>query len=166
MTSAPFPGLGRRLLAILYDTVLLAGMLVVAALPWTLLPDTSHTAPEAHRWWRLGFQLYLLAIIFVFFGWFWTHGGQTLGMRAWRLRLIDAASGEDIGRRRAGVRFAGAIVSAAALGMGYAWVIVDRERCSWHDRWSGSRLILLPKDAGKSRTATVPATGQPTRRNM
>ena len=80
----------------------------------------------------------------MFFTWFWVHGGQTVGMRAWRLRVVSF-DGERIGWRTAAIRFLLAIVSAAMLGLGYLWVLIDPERLAWHDRLSKSRVVLLPK---------------------
>jgi len=138
-------GLGRRLLAILYDALLLAAVLMVAALPWVLLGPAPDGAVDARALWRLGFQLYLLGILAGFFGWFWTHGGQTLGMRAWRLQLLDARSGMPVGWPQALIRLGGAFVSAALFGLGYAAALADREGRTWHDRLSRSKIVLLAK---------------------
>jgi uncharacterized RDD family membrane protein YckC len=89
-------------------------------------------------------QLYLLLIAFAFFGWFWVHGGQTLGMRAWRLRLVSADGG-PVSWKQAAIRFAAALLSWSCLGLGFFWALIDREKRAWHDRLSGTRLILLPK---------------------
>jgi uncharacterized RDD family membrane protein YckC len=74
--------LPRRLGALLYDSLLLGGLLLMATV--ALLPLTGGRAIAAGTPW---FSLYVFAIVALFFGWFWTHGGQTLGMRAWKLRL-------------------------------------------------------------------------------
>lgn len=75
-------GLLRRCGAILYDTLLLCGLLLVATA--LVLPLTAGEAVKSGNPW---FSTYLLSVCFLFFGWFWTHGGQTLGMRAWKIRL-------------------------------------------------------------------------------
>ncbi len=79
----------------------------------------------------------------LFFAGFWTHGGQTLGMRAWRIRLVGRGGGR-VSWGQATLRFFAAIVSWLALGLGFLWALVDRERHAWHDRCSGTRLIRLP----------------------
>jgi len=137
---ATAPGLLRRVAAICYDWMLLSGTMFVTSLPliWLIGGVPKHWASQT------GFRLFLAGIIFVFFGWFWTHGGQTLGMRAWRLRLVSDAGGE-VTWRMASVRFLAAFVSLLCLGLGFLWVMHDRERRAWHDRWSGTRLQLLPK---------------------
>ena len=133
-------GLPRRLMAMIYDSLLLAAILMVAALPPVLLAGGAMPNPLA----RLVFQLYLGGIAFLFFSWFWVHGGQTLGMRAWRLKVV-ALNGQTVGWQTALIRFLFALVSAASLGLGYLWVLIDPERRAWHDRISKSRVVVLPK---------------------
>jgi uncharacterized RDD family membrane protein YckC len=89
--------------------------------------------------------LYLLCIAFAILGWFWVHGGQTLGMRAWRLRLVSATNNGPVSWQQALKRFAAALLSWCCLGAGFLWALFDREKRTWHDRLSGTRLILMPK---------------------
>jgi uncharacterized RDD family membrane protein YckC len=93
---------------------------------------------------RALFQTYLLGVMLVFFSWFWLHGGQTLGMRAWRLRVVSR-DGAPLRARQALARFGWALPSLLCFGLGLLWVLVDKERLAWHDRLSGTRLVLLPK---------------------
>lgn len=136
-------GLGRRLMAMLYDTILLAAIVFLAATPVVVATGGRVSAAPGSR---LAFQLYLLGVIFVFFGWFWTHGSQTLGMRAWRLRAVRA-DGAPMDWVHAARRFGFAIVSLAAFGIGFLWLLLDRERLTWHDRLSKTRIVVLPKTA-------------------
>lgn len=69
------------------------------------------------------------------YGGFWVRGGQTLGLRSWRLRL----DGGPITWMHAFKHFAGAILSWPPLGLGFLWPIFDREKLAWHDRLSGTR---------------------------
>jgi uncharacterized RDD family membrane protein YckC len=134
------PGLLRRLAAMAYDGLLLAGLLMLAGAPVVMIGGGPPTSPVA----RTAYRLYLLAVIFLFFGWFWTHGGQTLGMRAWRLKLTGL-DGAPITWGTAGRRAIFAFFSLALLGLGFLWAIHDRERRTWHDRLSHTRVVLLPK---------------------
>ncbi len=134
------PSLLRRLGAALYDTLLLAALLMLASFLYVPLVDQALAPPFN----RAIYQLYLLAISLAYFFWFWVHGGQTLGLRTWRLRLV-ARDGGAVTWMQAVRRFLAAIVSWLCLGLGFLWVLVDREKLAWHDRFSGTRLILLPK---------------------
>ena len=134
------PGLPRRFAAMAYDALLIAALWTVAALPFVLLTDV-HAASAVQR---TLFQMYLLLVCWSFYAWFWVHGGQTLGMRAWRLRLTRADGG-PAGWRAALLRCAAALLALAPLGLGYWWALFDKEKCTWHDRLSGTRLIVTPK---------------------
>ncbi len=133
-------GLIRRLAAILYDVLVFAAVLLVATLPFVLIARGAPTSQVG----QFLFRLYLLAVSFLYFGWFWVHGGQTLGMRAWRLRLINGSGGR-ISWRQALLRFLGAILSWVPVGAGYLWIVIDHDKRAWHDRISGTRMIVLPK---------------------
>ncbi len=131
---APCP-LPRRLAAALYDTVLLLGVELFAFVPYTLLRRGAGDGsfdPLALLW--------LLIVAFLFFGWFWTHGGQTLGMRTWRIR-VQNPDGSAVSWAQALRRYLAALVSWAALGLGWWWSLWDKEKMTWHDRWSDSVLV-------------------------
>jgi uncharacterized RDD family membrane protein YckC len=134
------PGLFRRLAALLYDAVLLAGVLFASTL--AVLPFRGGEAFGPHD---PVFSAYLLGVGFLFFGWFWTHGGQTLGMRAWKIRLL-ATDGGPVSWRQAVIRYVCALISAACFGLGYLWVWFDSRKRSWHDLASGTRIVLLKQE--------------------
>ncbi len=129
------PGLGRRFAAIAYDSLLLTAVLFVATA--VLLPFTGGEAIRSGSGW---YSVYLVAVSFGYFGWFWTHGGQTLGMRSWRLRLVGNRR-NDATWQQALLRFVSAGFSWAAFGAGFFWLLVDPERLTWHDRISATRLV-------------------------
>lgn len=134
------PGLLRRLAAILYDSLLVAAVLFLSAVPVVIVLDGPPETALA----KSLFRLYLATVVFVFFAGFWTHGGQTLGMRSWRLKLVRADGG-PVGWLEALKRYLAAWLSLAPLGMGWWWMLLDRDKLTWHDRLSGTRLVLLPK---------------------
>jgi uncharacterized RDD family membrane protein YckC len=137
-SEAVRPGLIRRLGAIFYDLLLLIALLAVA----TTLITLPLGMPEGGS--LLAFQLFLFEIIpLLFFSGFWWRGGQTLGMRAWRLKVVRM-DGSALSWGDALKRHLGALLSCLALGLGFLWILVDRDRLAWHDRLSGTRLIRLP----------------------
>lgn len=116
-TGAPPAGILRRLGALLYDALLLVALLFVATLPWLPLTGGEAITPQASGW---GAQLYrgwLLLVAFGYFGLSWTRGGQTLGMRAWRIRL-ERADGGAPGWLDAVVRFSLGTAMALLAGLG------------------------------------------------
>src|SRR5512139_1279734 len=133
--SLPKCPLWRRLAAALYDALLLFGVLGVAAtiaLPFT--GDLGDGRPHPL------FSTYLFMVSFFFFGWFWTHGGQTLGMKVWGIRVQNFEGG-PITLWQAALRFIVAIASWAFLGLGFLWSLVDKEKLTWHDRYSMTELV-------------------------
>lgn len=129
------PGFLRRLAAIAYDTLLLLAVLFLAtalALPFNL---GNHFTSQ--QWF---FSLYLLIVSFVFFAWFWTHGGQTLGMRAWKIKLVSE-QGLTVSWQQASVRFVVALLAWLCLGLGFFWSWFDRRGYSWHDHASATQLV-------------------------
>lgn len=137
--SLPPAGLMRRLGALLYDSLLLLALLLFATA--AVLPFTHGEALAAGNRW---FSAYLLLVSWLFFGWFWTHGGQTLGMRAWRIR-VQALDGAPITARQALIRLLVAVPSWLLLGLGFLWLLADRDRRTWYDQASRTRLVVLPK---------------------
>jgi uncharacterized RDD family membrane protein YckC len=135
-TNYPPAGFFRRVAAVAYDLLLLAGLLMLAASPVVLIAGGTPSGTAG----RIAYQTYLLAVVAGFFCWFWTHGGQTLGMRAWRLRLVSTES-DRVTWLQALKRFVAAGVSLMVLGVGFLWIFHDRERCAWHDRLSGTRVV-------------------------
>ncbi len=137
MTNAPF---GRRIGAMLYDTLLILALLFLGTIPFIALrggePVDSGT---------VSYQLSLALIIYLFFVVFWSHYGRTLGMQSWGLRIEDA-NGRPPGIGACSIRFAVAVLSAAVAGIGFLWQLVDRDGLSWHDRASGTRLRYYPRE--------------------
>jgi len=128
----------RRLMAMLYDTLLLFSVLLLATgLAELVTQGSLHYHNPFFRTW-------LFLVCFLFYAWFWTHGGQTLGMRTWRLRL-QRLDGKPVTLWQALLRFLSAIPSLALLGLGMFWMLIDRNKMTWHDRFSESVIVQLPK---------------------
>ena len=67
--------------------------------------------------------------------------GQTPGKRALGIRVIDFATGGPIGYGRAFIRYIGRIVSEIPIFLGYFWMLWDREKQTWHDKFAGSVVV-------------------------
>jgi uncharacterized RDD family membrane protein YckC len=136
-------GVGRRLAAMVYDALLLVALLgIVTTL---FLPFTGGKYVESGG--PLVTNVYRLALVLVwigFYGFFWTRGGQTLGMLAWRLKLVRE-DGHPLRWRDVLIRLAVGLPSLLLCGLGYFWIWRDRDGLAWHDRASRTRPIVLPK---------------------
>jgi uncharacterized RDD family membrane protein YckC len=140
----PAPGMLRRLGAIIYDWLLLAALWFATTAIFVAASGGLLASPDRPLLLLNALRVALLLVTFLFFGYFWTRGGQTLGMRAWRLKLISTDGG-PVSRVQAVRRFAAAFLSAVPCGLGFLWVLVDPEKLAWHDRLSDTRLVRLPK---------------------
>ncbi len=134
----PHPGLLRRLAALFYDSIVLMALLLAATAPVMLLTEGQAVAP-GNNWYRL----YLFVLSGSFFCFFWLRGGQTLGMRAWRIRVVTD-NGKALNLRQCIIRFLAGILSIAPLGLGFLWIAIDRNGRAWHDVLSRTQVILLP----------------------
>jgi uncharacterized RDD family membrane protein YckC len=130
--------LWRRLAAFCYDLLLLTALVVCFTL--IVLAARLGAAVPPGTWW---FAVSLLAIAAAFFCGFWAHGGQTLGMRAWRIRVVRDDGGA-LTWLRAAARFGLAVVTTLPAGLGLWWSIFDSRKRALHDRWSGTRVVRAP----------------------
>ena len=139
LADYPAAGFGRRLGAIFYDLIVLLGILLIAGLPLPLLDSFTSDM----LWAAFIKPTYLLGVIFLYLAGFWVTGGQTVGMKAWRLRII-CQNGQPLNWQKALTRYLGACLSVASFGLGFIWATVDRKKQSWHYKLSGTHLIWCP----------------------
>lgn len=126
----------RRLGSMFYDSLLLLSLFFFATL--ILLPFTGGLAITSGN---IPYHLYLMIISYLYFTWHWSYGGQTLGMRAWHLRLYQE-EGRNISWYRASLRFLASILSWLLAGSGFLWSIFDRDSMTLHDRLSKTFLMV------------------------
>jgi len=145
----PTAGLLRRLGAALYDLILVLALMMVATA--LLLPLTGGRAitPTDSGAVELAYQALLLTVVTAFFVLFWTWKGQTLGMAAWRLKVVRS-DGRPLALRDALRRFVVAPLAWLPCGLGVLWILFDREHLAWHDRLSGTRIVRWPGRAASS----------------
>ena len=159
-TTSPF--LLRRLAALTYDILLVLPLIMACVALVMGIRTLLGLGPADDGTVQLDANLVrLLALLtsMAFFCWFWLKNGQTLGMQAWRIKLVTM-TGDRPGPRQVLVRSLAAPLSAACLGLGYLWCLVDRKGYYWHDYLSGTRLLLLPgKNKAKAKKSPDSATG-------
>ena len=123
------PSLARRLAAMVYEAFLIFAVAFLAA--WIFF-FASGARDATSGVLRRELQLFILAMLAAYFLWCWLRGGQTLAMRAWRIRLVEVTP------RKALVRF---LLAAALLPLSILWALLDRDHQFLHDRLAGTRLI-------------------------
>jgi len=141
----------KRLISIIYDQFLVIAVFMLAGIVvntlTTFILNGGNAITEEHAYYVLNQFLLLLTFFIVSFGfytWFWTHGGQTLGMKTWSLLLLTD-KGTTINMKQATKRYFGALLSWALLGLGFIWSLFDEKKRCWHDFFSESYLVQLEK---------------------
>ena len=129
-------GLFRRLAAILYDSLLIISMWLIT----TLLLVAFINDGTALQGPLFQFGLYFEACLF--YSYFWRLRGQTLGMQAWKIKLVSPSL-QTLSWQECFARLFFALVSVSMLGLGFIWMLFDPNRLTWHDRASGTRVVLL-----------------------
>ena len=152
MDASPFPEtgprpralVGWRLLALVYDFFpvlalwMLASAAFTAAYYFTGHGARENIAPFSPLQWLLWLVCWAIAGAYAVLS--WARGGQTLGMRPWRLR-VAAADGGAPARKALLLRYCMGTLSLLLAGAGFWWAWVDRERLTWHDRISRTRML-------------------------
>ena len=147
----PAVGLGRRLAAMFYDFLLCTALLIVTAfiykLVWIAFVGEAKMRTLTESGALDGDPLLSTILFFVLFGFFakfWTHSGQTLGMQVWGVR-VQNADGSRISLWQALLRFVVSIASWLCVGLGFFWSLFDKKQRSWHDIYSDTQLVRIPK---------------------
>ena len=128
-----------RLMAILYDSLLVLGLWFVVGVVFVAVNGGEHADPRNPL-----LPSMLFIVTFWFNTHFWRRGGQTLGMRAWRLRLLNTTN-KPLTLTQCLLRFFVAIPSLLLAGAGYFWIWIDKAKLAWPDRYSETRIIQEPK---------------------
>lgn len=133
--AAPAALIGWRWLALVYDFFPALGLWFAVSTAFTL----AHG--DAIRGGALGLLEFvaLLAVTAAYAMASWRRGGQTIGMRPWRL-VVTAADGGRPSWRALALRFGVGAASLLLGGLGFWWAWFDRDRLTWHDRASGTRM--------------------------
>ncbi|MHB8447792.1 MAG: RDD family protein [Rudaea sp.] len=139
MSATPAP-LRLRLAAAIYDLLPLVGVWFVAVvLALAITGGALDTHTLAGKFLVQGLALVLSGAYFIVS---WSRGGQTIGMRAWKLRVVDT-DGRRVPLPRALLRFVVALVSLAPLGAGFWWALVDAQKRTWHDKAANTALVRI-----------------------
>lgn len=125
----------------LYDAILVLALWVITIL--VFIGINRGVAIETSD--NLALQIALSVVTYLFFVGYWTRVGRTLGMQSWGLQLQTADDNKPT-LATASVRFFAALLSWAPAGLGFLWQLWDKDKLTWHDRISGTRLVYYPKE--------------------
>jgi uncharacterized RDD family membrane protein YckC len=137
----------RRIASIGYEALLLVPVLFVSSYLFLSLTQSAQGPLK-----RPLFQLWVVGVMAIYFIYCWLHGGQTLAMKTWRIR-VARADGEPLRLSQAAARFLAALWGVFLLGITFWWAFIDRDRQFLHDRLCGTRLfthrIVPPRAANR-----------------
>jgi uncharacterized RDD family membrane protein YckC len=142
VTSGFSAGFGRRVAALLYDSLLLAALMVIFTSGAVFLNHRVAVEPATAGAWAYLYRAGLVAIVAGYYLLNWLRSGQTLGMRAWHLRAV-AASGKPMALRAAALRSLFGVLAWAPAALGVLWLYADPEHLALHDRLSKTRVVHL-----------------------
>lgn len=135
MHPAGTPGIGRRLLSLVYELLLLIAVILLAAGLATALTTITGSGHA-----RTLTQLCVAVMTLAYFVWQWHSRGQTLPMKTWRMRL-ETTGGLRVPVARALLRSMLCIPCYGLLGVTVLWALIDRDGQFLHDRLAGTRLV-------------------------
>lgn len=130
------PGIGRRLLSLVYEVLLLAAIALLAGGTAAALAQITDPAGT-----RLLTRMITVTACTIYFAWQWQRSGQTLPMKTWRMRL-ETVDGARVTTSRALLRAVLAAAGYLLLGISVIWAFIDSDRQFLHDRLAGTRLVV------------------------
>jgi len=136
-------GFGRRFAALIYDAFLLAALLMTYT-GAILIFTRRAILPETYGAWVYLYRTGLIAVIGAYYVLNWIRSGQTLGMRAWRLRTLTR-TGSRLTAGSALLRFLCGFLAWPPAALGVLWLYLDPDRLAIHDRLSRTRVIRLER---------------------
>ncbi len=132
-------GLKRRLASLLYELLVVFSILLIGfLLPQIVLSGFGMNLSPRWLW------MHVFVLLMAYFVWCWLHGGQTLPMKTWKLRVVDQC-GQPMRPLQAMLRYMAAWPSTLLLGIGILWALIDKDKQFLHDRIAGTRIVVYDK---------------------
>ena len=144
MISGASVGFGRRVAALVYDLLLLAALLMIYTGGALFFTHGAAVVPATAGAWVYAYRAGLIGVIGGYYLINWLRSGQTLGMRAWRLRVVSDA-GRPLALKAAVLRAVFGALAWMPAALGVLWLYVDPDHLALHDRWSRTRVIRLAR---------------------
>jgi uncharacterized RDD family membrane protein YckC len=137
-------GFGRRVAALVYDLLLLAALMMIYTGGALFFTHGAAVVPATAGAWVYAYRAGLIGVIGGYYLINWLRSGQTLGMRAWRLRVVSDA-GRPLALKAALLRAVFGALAWMPAALGVLWLYVDPDHLALHDRWSRTRVIRLAR---------------------
>lgn len=120
------PGLWRRLACMLYEGLLLFGVVMISGYLYSSLTQQRHALVGT-----TGLQIFMFVVMGIYFTWFWSQGRQTLAMKTWQLRVMTR-DGRPLSQPRAFARYV----------LSWAWFLPGLAIAGWSGHHDGGTIAL------------------------
>lgn len=125
----------RRLAAFLYDSLLLIALFFGVA-------SIAIAINQGQATQNIGFYIVLYAVGFLFFTWFWRNGGQTLGMQAWRIKVVSDFDGKLTYQQCLKRYVSGSLL----FGLTFISALLNKSGRGLHDSLSKTHIVFKNKE--------------------
>lgn len=125
--------------ALFYDLILLCAIWFIAAIPFIIWQGSNFQASPVAS---LAFQIYLVALTYLYLSYFWINSGQTPGLRTWKLKLVRE-DGYLLTRYNANLRFL--LVVPLSL-IGWLGLFLTPKQQSLQDIFAKTKITPLEEE--------------------
>jgi uncharacterized RDD family membrane protein YckC len=144
VTGGASVGFGRRVAALVYDALLLAALLMIFTGGALFFTHGAAIVPATAGAWVYFYRAGLVLVIAGYYVLNWLRSGQTLGMRAWRIRAVTAG-GNALNGQAAILRACFGLLAWTPAALGVLWLYLDPDHLALHDRLSKTRVVRLAR---------------------
>lgn len=141
----PTAALWRRLAALMYDSLVVIALLILAGFIIQAVYALFHQGDPVGELPRYLVLSLTFCICFFYYSHSWRRGGQTIGMKAWRIKLVNLED-KPMQLSQYMLRTAIGFFSIVLGGVGFFWALLDPKQRSWHDIASLTRVVFMPKE--------------------
>lgn len=143
LTNLPRASLWRRLAALVYDALIILGLLMLTTLIINaVIAASTGQFPGAYP--SSVILTLIFTLCFFYYSHSWRRGGQTIGMKAWRLTLIND-NPKPLQLSQCMLRTGTGFFSLVLGGLGFWWALFDKQQRTWHDMASYTHIVFKPK---------------------
>lgn len=135
-TEIKYAGFWIRFVANLIDSIWLYG--IIYALLWVLIGSDIFNPDAKYTLTQFSFE-YVIPFVVVMA--FWIYTGATPGKMLFNLKIVDAETKGPVTPLRLVLRYLGYFISILPLGLGFLWIVWDKNKQSWHDKIAKTVII-------------------------
>ena len=133
-------GFFRRILALVYDSLVVAGILLSFTL---LLVIFNEGYAEPGSFISIVQLIVCVCVGPFFYSYFWlVNNGQTIGMQAWKIRLVSL-NNSKLNAKQTYLRCLVSTLSFVCFGIGYFWILFNKNNLSWSDIVTQTRIVKV-----------------------